>query len=469
MDDQAAKRFRPDEILDSQNDPNRVITRLLVNRQQFSKIIGKGGAMISHIRSSTGGSLRGADLDEENRLVLIAGTLSQVMKTFDMVSEIVVPGGAAGALAAGAGPAESTTVFVLLENSRAGKVVGAKGTMLQLLKQKSGAQSLGIEKEPLNISGVSLRKVWITGSLYAVRRAHYLILELFADPNALFSAAAEMAMDPLTMTAFSQSLPQMMLHQHQQATHTSRGLGLDHHGGLGGLGLGHDSDMLGKLSSRADAMSSSGLLSLPSLGLPRGALTGIPLQSLGDFGLQEQTVRQLVEMRGYLLQHFGLEMVVTKSDGASQGVPAAPKTVESALAAKRISHPTSLCFSVPLSCVGGLIGRGGQTLRDLHLEFGVRVYIEKEEFAGQRIVVLSYTGQQVAPVTEAEGAGVEDEEPAADDEGEGDVSSSNKRKRGDDEAAAANLSQCKERIEAMVQDLLKEQKPASPSAEPSPA
>jgi hypothetical protein len=105
--------------------------------------------MISHIRSSTGGSLRGADLDEENRLVLIAGTLSQVMKTFDMVSEIVVPGVAAGALAAGAGPAESTTVFVLLENSRAGKVVGAKGTMLQLLKQKSGAQSLGIEKEPL--------------------------------------------------------------------------------------------------------------------------------------------------------------------------------------------------------------------------------------------------------------------------------------------------------------------------------
>jgi predicted RNA-binding protein YlqC (UPF0109 family) len=43
MDDQAAKRFRPDEILDNQNDPNRVITRLLVNRQQFSKIIGKGG------------------------------------------------------------------------------------------------------------------------------------------------------------------------------------------------------------------------------------------------------------------------------------------------------------------------------------------------------------------------------------------------------------------------------------------
>jgi hypothetical protein len=162
-------------------------------------------------------------------------------------------------------------------------------------------------------------------------------------------------------------------------------------------------------------------------------------------------------------------MVVTQSDGANQGVPAAPKTVESALAAKRISHPTSLCFAVPLSCVGGLIGRGGQTLKDLHLEFGVRVYIEKDEFAGQRIVVLSYTGQQAAPGTEADEAGVVDEEPAPDDEGEGGVSSSNKRKRGDDEAAEANLSECKERIETMVQDLLKEQKPTSPSAEPSPA
>jgi hypothetical protein len=45
MDDQAAKRFRPDEILDSQHDPSKIITRLLVGRQQFSKIIGKGGEL----------------------------------------------------------------------------------------------------------------------------------------------------------------------------------------------------------------------------------------------------------------------------------------------------------------------------------------------------------------------------------------------------------------------------------------
>jgi hypothetical protein len=146
---------------------------------------------------------------------------------------------------------------------------------------------------------VSLRKVWIAGNLPAIRRAHYLILELFVDSSLMFSANQEMGMmDPLTMTAFSQNLPQMMM-QHQQAGASrglSLGLGLDHHSGLGGLGL-HDSSMLGKMGAGAVGAQ----LSIPSMG--GRALTGIPLTSLGDFGLQEQTVRQLVEMRGYLLQH----------------------------------------------------------------------------------------------------------------------------------------------------------------------
>jgi hypothetical protein len=165
-------------------------------------------------------------------------------------------------------------------------------------------------------------------------------------------------------------------------------------------------------------------------------------------------------------------MVVTKSDSAQGG---AHKTVESAIAAKQISHPNSLCFAVPMSCVGGLIGRGGQTLRDLHIEYAVRVYIEKEEFTGQRIVVLSYTGLAAA-APESEGAEGADEdesgvEPMVDESGDLGASG-NKRKRGQErtaeEVVEANLALglCKERIEGMVQDLLKEQKPA-PEADPS--
>jgi hypothetical protein len=38
---------------------------------------------------------------------------------------------------------------LLLEHSKAGKAVGSKGTMMQSIKNKSGATSIRIEKEPM--------------------------------------------------------------------------------------------------------------------------------------------------------------------------------------------------------------------------------------------------------------------------------------------------------------------------------
>lgn len=72
-------------------------------------------------------------------------------------------------------------------------------------------------------------------------------------------------------------------------------------------------------------------------------------------------------------------------------LPAKP-TIESIIEARRASNPTEICFSVPKNCVGAVIGKGGQYLRDLQNEFGVRVYIEKEDFGGKRLVVLAYAG-----------------------------------------------------------------------------
>ena len=67
-------------------------------------------------------------------------------------------------------------------------------------------------------------------------------------------------------------------------------------------------------------------------------------------------------------------------------------TAEQMLAQRDLTSPFQLCFAVPSSCVGGIIGKGGKLLRALQAEFGVRVYVEKEEYMGQRIVCLTYTG-----------------------------------------------------------------------------
>ena len=44
-------------------------TRLFVTRSDFGKIIGKGGTMISNIRSKCGAVVKGSDINDNDRLV----------------------------------------------------------------------------------------------------------------------------------------------------------------------------------------------------------------------------------------------------------------------------------------------------------------------------------------------------------------------------------------------------------------
>lgn len=62
-------------------------------------------------------------------------------------------------------------LHMLLEHSKAGKAVGTKGMMIQNIKIKSGALAIRIDKEPLEIHGITLRKLTIEGSLNSVRRS----------------------------------------------------------------------------------------------------------------------------------------------------------------------------------------------------------------------------------------------------------------------------------------------------------
>lgn len=60
----------------------------------------------------------------------------------------------------------------------------------------------------------------------------------------------------------------------------------------------------------------------------------------------------------------------------------------------RAHSPDECTFLIPSVNVGGVIGKGGQTLKDLQLEFGLRIYVEKEtagppSSAGMRTVVLA--------------------------------------------------------------------------------
>lgn len=130
-------------------------------------------------------------------------------------------------------------------------------------------------------------------------------------------------------------------------------------------------------------------------------------------------------------------LVTTQApDKTDTGSELSPDTI---IAARKLSHPHELCFAIPIAAVGGVIGKGGSTLKELQTEFSIKVFIQKEEYQGQRIVMLrSCNGP--------EGAG---------ERGDADGSSVNRfngRPAQHKPAAALEpaLQQCKERILAMV-------------------
>ncbi|RYH29149.1 hypothetical protein EON65_09480 [archaeon] len=69
---------------------------------------------------------------------------------------------------------------------------------------------------------------------------------------------------------------------------------------------------------------------------------------------------------------------------------------------KRPSNPGDVTFTIPKSCVGAVIGKGGQNLKDLVAQYSVRVYIDKEDVGGKRSVTLSFSGGEGCQFTEAE-------------------------------------------------------------------
>lgn len=48
-----------------------MFSKLLLSRQEFAKVIGKGGQMIANIRAKCGANIKGSDIDDDKRLVML--------------------------------------------------------------------------------------------------------------------------------------------------------------------------------------------------------------------------------------------------------------------------------------------------------------------------------------------------------------------------------------------------------------
>ena len=131
-----------------------------------------------------------------------------------------------------------------------------------------------------------------------------------------------------------------------------------------------------------------------------GNAVPVPINSLTAVGLQPETVKQLIDMKQYLATNFGLEMSISAIPGQHSYNVLLPgrgydnhqgggKSSSSSSSSDFPINPDDVQFLISKEICGGIIGKGGQGLKELQHLFGLKIFIEREVVDGMRNVILS--------------------------------------------------------------------------------
>lgn len=339
------KRHRPGDSTDGE-----IFSRLSVSPTDFGKIIGKGGQTVTNIRSKCGVNIKGSDINEDKRLVVISGKFLQVCDAFDHVSDIMF---------SGCGGNDILTIHLMIEHSKAGRVVGAKGSNIMSLKNRSGALNLRMNKDAEDVGGIQLRDLAIEGTLSAIRRTHYNILEMFYEHQRPY--------DPLPIP--SQAPPPGFLSAPMPVTVPFSSL----------PSLGLHGDVVSRLRELQSYLVQMGLDlqvvdTRPSL--QRGPTHGSPLGNYADNSAYAPMPSPYTAYTPPL-------------------APSRPRNHQPHQEEDRLPREDEVGFFIPKDKAGALIGRGGQGLRDLMTETGCKIRVGRTEVNGKRRVIVSNENEAV--------------------------------------------------------------------------
>jgi hypothetical protein len=107
--------------------------------------------------------MKGGNIDEEQRILLISGSFKEVLQGFDMVLQVLhrntgisnLPSSSSSSISSNlinlklSELGDFCSINFLVDHNKTGRIIGNKGANLQLLKEKSGVAVIRIEKEPI--------------------------------------------------------------------------------------------------------------------------------------------------------------------------------------------------------------------------------------------------------------------------------------------------------------------------------
>jgi predicted RNA-binding protein YlqC (UPF0109 family) len=258
---------------------------------EFSKVIGKGGQNINKLRDMSGANIKGTEFNPDERLIVINGSPGEVLDAFDGIVDHVQQH------VYNHTQRDEFTLQILVEHSKAGRVIGNKGSTIQLLKNKSGAINIRMLKDQKDYTGVKFRILCIDGNHLSIKKAHYYVQELFVDPVLLAAAAATPANAPAIVGAVN-----------GQQRGSPRSSVFDP------PGYGAEPALPQPAIPQPAFISTSPHAFSTLAPQEQQARDSLPLDALTSFGVLPETTHQLIEMKAYLSRHFGLLLRVCKEN-----------------------------------------------------------------------------------------------------------------------------------------------------------
>jgi predicted RNA-binding protein YlqC (UPF0109 family) len=154
------------------------LTRLLMQKNEFAKVIGRAGVTIEEIRRRHTARVKGIDIENsDERMISIDGDFSQIDGAFDDILDILFTAYQEYVHESNESAAQFA-VYMLVDDSKAGKIIGSKGNKMNSIQDRSGCH-IRILKDVRNMFGLTLRVLILEGRPGQIRIAHAGIMELF--------------------------------------------------------------------------------------------------------------------------------------------------------------------------------------------------------------------------------------------------------------------------------------------------
>jgi predicted RNA-binding protein YlqC (UPF0109 family) len=382
----ATKRI--DDIRGADLARGEIVTRILLAASEMARVIGRGGEFINKIRGKTGASIKACDVENDDKVAVIVGEPGRVAMAFEMVLEKIAPQ-----------RSDYCSIRLLVSNDEAGRIVGARGANINELRANSRATQVQIEKLPTAIGHMNLRVMTVEGNLRSLAYVH-------VGYHRMFGVTLPFPGEPA------------------------------HVGGRGG---DRDRDDFGYPPRNDHAREPHSYSQPPSFpdAYPSHHHSFLSSDVLLQRGVPSETVRQLQEMKAYLSDNFQVGLVFADERASGQAImhstqphgnpapyyadalPYQSKILESrsqlpkdfnaghrSFAGDRMANqgngsysrdsfsgPSSganvIVFPVPSQLCGSLIGRGGESIHKVSVEFGVHIEVAKPVHTdGTRDVIL---------------------------------------------------------------------------------